>query len=89
MSWIACCTERTKEIGVIKVLGCDMRNIRSMFLLEAGFIDSFRDRIKSLEIKSLPPLYDDKFLYSSERVELRDDYRGIPETNYYMSSANE
>ena len=54
-----------------------------------GFIDSFRDRIKSLEIKSLPPLYDDKFLYSSERVELRDDYRGIPETNYYMSSANE
>lgn len=54
-----------------------------------GFIDSFRDRIKSLEIKSLPLLYEDKFLYSSERVELRDDYRGIPETNYYMSSANE
>lgn len=54
-----------------------------------GFIDSFRDRIKSLEIKSLLPLYDDKFLYSSERVELRDDYRGIPETNYYNSSANE
>ncbi len=54
-----------------------------------GFIDSFRDKVKSLEIKSLPPLYDDKFLYSSERVELRDDYRGIPETNYYMSSANE
>ena len=54
-----------------------------------GFIDSFRDKIKSLEIKSLPSLYDDKFLYSSERVELRDDYRGIPETNYYNSSANE
>ena len=33
--------ERTKEIGVIKVLGCDMRNIRSMFLLEAGFIGFF------------------------------------------------
>ncbi len=30
--------ERTKEIGIIKVLGCDMRNIRSMFLMEAGFI---------------------------------------------------
>lgn len=30
--------ERTKEIGVIKVLGCDMGNIRTMFLLEAGFI---------------------------------------------------
>ncbi len=30
--------ERTKEIGIIKVLGCDLRNIRTMFLLEAGFI---------------------------------------------------
>lgn len=33
--------ERTKEIGIIKVLGCDMRNIRNMFLLEAGFIGFF------------------------------------------------
>ncbi len=30
--------ERTKEIGVMKVLGCDLRNIRTLFLLEAGFI---------------------------------------------------
>lgn len=30
--------ERTKEIGVMKVLGCDMRNIQGMFLLEAGYI---------------------------------------------------
>lgn len=30
--------ERTKEIGVIKVLGCAMQNIRTMFLIEAGFI---------------------------------------------------
>ncbi len=30
--------ERTKEIGVIKVLGCAMGNIRNMFLIEAGFI---------------------------------------------------
>ena len=30
--------ERTKEIGVMKVLGCDMNNIRDMFLLESGFI---------------------------------------------------
>ncbi|MDO4260539.1 MAG: ABC transporter permease [Eubacteriales bacterium] len=33
--------ERTKEIGIIKVLGCDLKNIRTMFLLEAGFIGFF------------------------------------------------
>lgn len=30
--------ERTKEIGVMKVLGCSLRNIQQMFLLEAAFI---------------------------------------------------
>lgn len=30
--------ERTKEISVMKVLGCDLRNIGSLFLMEAGFI---------------------------------------------------
>ncbi len=30
--------ERTKEIGVMKVLGCDLSAIRNMFLAEAGFI---------------------------------------------------
>lgn len=30
--------ERTKEIGIIKVLGCDMGAIRNMFLIESGFI---------------------------------------------------
>lgn len=30
--------ERTKEIGVMKVLGCDMRDIQKLFLMEAGFI---------------------------------------------------
>ena len=30
--------ERTKEIGVMKVLGCDMRNIQGMFLVEAAYI---------------------------------------------------
>lgn len=30
--------ERTKEIGVMKVLGCSLKNIREMFLLEAAFI---------------------------------------------------
>ena len=30
--------ERTKEIGVMKVLGCDMKDIRRLFLSEAAFI---------------------------------------------------
>lgn len=30
--------ERTKEIGIIKVLGCSLGNIRMLFLLEAAFI---------------------------------------------------
>ncbi len=30
--------ERTKEIGIMKVLGCDISNIQAMFLMEAGFI---------------------------------------------------
>ena len=30
--------ERTKEIGIMKVLGCDLRNVRTLFLMEAGFI---------------------------------------------------
>lgn len=30
--------ERTKEIGVMKVLGCNLGNIRAMFLTEAAFI---------------------------------------------------
>lgn len=30
--------ERTKEIGIMKVLGCDMRDILKLFLSEAGFI---------------------------------------------------
>lgn len=30
--------ERTKEIGIMKVLGCDLKNIQAMFLMEAGYI---------------------------------------------------
>ena len=30
--------ERTREIGVMKVLGCVIGNIRTMFLIEAGMI---------------------------------------------------
>ena len=31
-------SERTREIGVMKALGCYLGNIRTVFLLEAGFI---------------------------------------------------
>jgi ABC-type antimicrobial peptide transport system permease subunit len=31
-------TERTREIGVMKVLGCRLKDIRRMFLIESGFI---------------------------------------------------
>jgi ABC-type antimicrobial peptide transport system permease subunit len=31
-------TERTREIGVMKVLGCRLKDIRKMFLIEAGAI---------------------------------------------------
>ncbi|MDR0357727.1 MAG: ABC transporter permease [Clostridiales Family XIII bacterium] len=31
-------TERTREIGVMKVLGCELKNIRRMFLVESGMI---------------------------------------------------
>ncbi|MDD4850632.1 MAG: ABC transporter permease [Gemmiger sp.] len=30
--------ERTREIGVMKVLGCELGHIRGMFLIESGFI---------------------------------------------------
>jgi ABC-type lipoprotein release transport system permease subunit len=31
-------TERRREIGIMKVLGCEIKNIRRMFLIEAGAI---------------------------------------------------
>jgi ABC-type antimicrobial peptide transport system permease subunit len=33
--------ERTKEIGIYKVLGCKLQNIGALFLLESGFIGLF------------------------------------------------
>lgn len=59
-----------------------------------GFINETRAQIKELEIAQeekpkLPSIYDDRFLLPTERVELKDDYRGIPETKYFNSSVNE
>lgn len=33
--------ERTREIGIMKVLGCELKDIRQLFLVEAGFIGFF------------------------------------------------
>ncbi len=33
--------ERTKEIGIMKVLGCDIRDIKDIFLYESGIIGMF------------------------------------------------
>lgn len=58
-----------------------------------GFITEAQAQIKALEKSvsqpKLPDVCKDKFLLPVERVELRDDHRGIPETKYYDSSVNE
>ena len=58
-----------------------------------GFITEAQVQIKALENSvsqpELPDVCKDKFLLPVERVELRDDHRGIPETKYYDSSVNE
>lgn len=58
-----------------------------------GFITEAQVQIKALEKavsqSELPDVCKDKFLLPVERVELRDDHRGIPETKYYDSSVNE
>lgn len=48
--------ERTKEIGIIKVLGCSLGNIRSLFLMEAafiGFIGGFLGLILSYALSAI------------------------------------
>ena len=58
-----------------------------------GFITEAQAQIKALEKSvsqpELPDVCKDKFLLPVERVELRDDHRGIPEMKYYDSSVNE
>ena len=43
-------SERTKEIGIMKALGCYVRDIRAMFLMEAGSIGNDRINATSLWI---------------------------------------
>ena len=80
----------------------DSDRARLAFLTEAhpvmlcAFYESLIDREKELKLpqpeverQQLPSHLADKLLLSTERVELRDDHRGIPETHFYQSSANE
>ena len=41
------------------------------------------------EKTKLPEFFNDKYLNSIEKVSVTDDYRGIPQTKYYQSSADE
>lgn len=56
-------------------------------------IDRARDlaqaQAKQPELPKLSDYLSEQFLLSTERVSVRDDYRGIPETKYYHSSVNE
>ena len=41
------------------------------------------------EKKELPDFFKDKYLLAMEKVSISDDFRGIPETKYYTTSADE
>lgn len=81
--------------------GFDSDNMRLNFLTERHpvMINHLYQQMMEMEQElrlnapqqdqKLSAMFDGKLLYSSERVELRDDFRGIPETKYYKSSANE
>ncbi len=81
--------------------GFDSDNMRLNFLTERHpvMINHLYQQMMEMEQElrlnapeqdqKLSAMFDGKFLYSSERVELRDDFRGILETKYYKSSANE
>lgn len=81
--------------------GFDSDNMRLNFLTERHpvMINHLYQQMMEMEQElrlnapeqeqKLSAIYDEKFLYSSERVKLNDDFRGIPETKYYKSSANE
>ncbi len=56
--------ERTKEIGVLKVLGCALGDIRTMFLMEAGFI-GFMGGIVGLGLSYSVSIIINKFLGAS------------------------
>lgn len=69
--------ERTKEIGVMKVLGCDMTNIRNMFLMESGFI-GFMGGIAGILLSFGISLLVNKFLSAKFLTGMEGDLSRIP-----------
>ncbi len=69
--------ERTKEIGVMKVLGCDMRNIRDMFLLESGFI-GFMGGVVGILLSMLVSIVINRFAGGQALTGMAGDLSRIP-----------
>lgn len=77
--------ERTKEIGVMKVLGCDMGVIRNMFLLESGFI-GFMGGIIGIGLSYGVSLLMNRFLQLGQMVNGMDgDISRIPSWLSFMA----
>lgn len=69
--------ERTKEIGILKVLGCDMKNIRNMFLLESGFI-GFLGGITGILFSYMVSFLINKFLAGHFMENMPGDLSRVP-----------
>ena len=69
--------ERTKEIGVMKVLGCDMGNIRDMFLLESGFI-GFMGGVVGIGLSFLISMAVNRFVGGEALTGIAGDLSRIP-----------
>lgn len=69
--------ERTKEIGILKVLGCDIINIRNMFLLESGFI-GFLGGISGIIFSYVVSFIINKFVSGGFMPDVPGDLSRIP-----------
>ena len=69
--------ERTKEIGVMNVLGCDMGNIRNMFLIESGFI-GFMGGVLGIGLSYGVSLLINKFVGAQALTGMAGDLSRVP-----------